>query len=56
MLAENGRMVRRKVEVGNRLTEGVVVRVGLKAGEQVVVGPPAELRDGAPLPPSLLGK
>lgn len=48
--AEGGKMVRHTVEVGSRLTEGAVIRNGIKAGDLLVAGPPAELQDGAPLP------
>jgi HlyD family secretion protein len=54
LVAQDGRMVRHEVEVGSRLTEGAVVRDGVKAGDLVVVGPAEELRDGAPLPEYLL--
>jgi multidrug resistance efflux pump len=53
-VAENGKMVRRPVELGDRLTEGVVVKSGLAAGQKVVVGPADALQDGAPLPEHLL--
>ncbi len=53
-VAEDGRMRRREVELGDRLTEGVVVRRGLAPGERVVVGPPSMLRDGAELPAGLV--
>jgi len=49
-VAENGRMVRRAVEVSDRMTESAVVRSGLSAGQRVVVGPVEALVDGAPLP------
>lgn len=34
---ENGKAVKREVELGDRLTEGVVIKSGLKAGEKVVI-------------------
>ena len=43
-------MRRQAVELGDRLTEGVVVKSGLQAGDSVVVGPASELKDGAQLP------
>lgn len=49
-VAANGKMTRRQVRLGDRLTEAVVVRSGLVAGEKVVVGPAEALRDGAALP------
>jgi RND family efflux transporter MFP subunit len=49
MLAVDGKMLRRSVEVGSSLTEGVVIRAGLKEGDKVVSGPADQLKDGAPL-------
>jgi HlyD family secretion protein len=49
-VAENGKMVRREIEAGDRLTEGVVVKSGVRSGERVVVGPADQLKDGATLP------
>jgi len=53
MVAVEGKMVRRAVTLGSRLTEGVVIRSGLRAGEKVVIGPAEMLKDGAPLPEAL---
>ncbi len=39
MVSESGKLVRRAVELGSELTEGVVVKSGLKAGEQVAARP-----------------
>jgi RND family efflux transporter MFP subunit len=39
MVSENGKLVRRAVELGSELTEGVVVKNGLKPGEQVAARP-----------------
>ena len=39
MVSENGKLVRRAVELGSELTEGVVVKSGLKPGEQVAANP-----------------
>ncbi len=39
MVLENGKPVRRAVELGSELTEGVVVKSGLKPGEQVAASP-----------------
>jgi membrane fusion protein (multidrug efflux system) len=49
-VAAEGQMQRREVEVGDRLTEGVLIKSGLRDGETVVVGPPELLKDGSPLP------
>lgn len=54
MVASEGKMHRRPVELGDRLTENIIVRSGVQPGESVVVGPPEELKDGAPLPAYLL--
>lgn len=56
MVAEGGKMVRRDIEIASRLTEGAVVRSGLKAGDAVVIGPVQELKDGAALPAYLVDK
>jgi membrane fusion protein (multidrug efflux system) len=50
LVAADGKMVRRKVELGDRLTEGVVIKSGIRPGESVVIGPADQLKDGAPLP------
>jgi multidrug efflux pump subunit AcrA (membrane-fusion protein) len=55
-VAENGRMQQRAVELGDRLTEGVVVRSGIRSGERVVVGPPGSLKADAPLPADLMAQ
>lgn len=49
-VAEDGKMVRHEVQLGDRLTEGVVVQSGVTTGQQVVLGPPGSLSDGAALP------
>jgi hypothetical protein len=49
-VAEQGHMRFRPVLLGDRLSEGVVVRDGVRPDEQVLVGPPEELSDGAELP------
>ena len=54
MVAADKKMQRRDVELGDRLTEGVIVKSGLQAGEKVLVGPADQLKDGAPLPQGLL--
>jgi len=52
-VVERNRMKRRAVELGDRLTEGVIVRRGLKPGERVVLGPADALKDGQELPANL---
>ena len=54
-VAENGQMSRRFVELGDRLTEGVIVRSGLVPGQKVIIGPVEALKDKAPLPADLSG-
>ena len=49
-LAVDGKMARREVEVGDRLTESAIVKAGLEAGQKLVVGPASALKDGAALP------
>jgi multidrug efflux pump subunit AcrA (membrane-fusion protein) len=56
MIAAEGKMQRRPVELGDRLTEGILVKSGLNAGDQVVFGPQDQLVDGAVLPDYLVGK
>jgi HlyD family secretion protein len=53
-VATEGRMKKVAVEVGDKLTEGVLVKGGLKGGEKVVVGPAEMLKDGASLPEYLV--
>jgi HlyD family secretion protein len=56
-VAADGKMERRAVTTGDRLSEGVIIRSGLKAGEKVLVGgPSASLKHGAELPEDLKGK
>ena len=43
----NGRAVRRTVTTGGSTSKGVLVESGLIGGEDVVVSPPADLKDGA---------
>jgi membrane fusion protein, multidrug efflux system len=52
-VAENGKARRLKIEIGERLTESVIVRAGVTAGQKVLVGPVGALRDGAELPAEL---
>jgi len=56
MVADGAVMRLRTVELGDRLTEGVILKSGVRAGEQVLVGPAELLKDGAPLPDYLLEK
>lgn len=53
-VAQDGKMRRRDVEVGDRLSEGVVIDRGVKPGERVVMGPDSELSDGHDLPAGLI--
>ena len=53
-VAQDGKMTRRAVVPGDELTEGVIIKSGLKPGERLVLGPPAQLQDGAVLPDYLL--
>lgn len=50
MLATGGKMQRHEVQISSRLTEGAVIRDGVKPGDRIVVGPPEQLKDGAVLP------
>jgi HlyD family secretion protein len=52
-VAQDSRMYRREVDVGDRLSEGVVIDRGLNPGERVVLGLDSELADGRDLPASL---
>jgi RND family efflux transporter MFP subunit len=49
-VAVDGKVQRRSVELGDRLTECVVLKGGVRAGEKVLVGPVEGLADGAALP------
>jgi hypothetical protein len=49
-VAQDGKAVRRAVEVGDRLTELVIIKGGLEEGAKVLVGPVQNLTDGWPLP------
>jgi multidrug resistance efflux pump len=42
------------VEVGDRLTESVIVKSGLQAGQKLLMGPADMLKDGAALPANLM--
>jgi len=53
-VAQDGKMSRRAVVPGDELTEGLIIKSGLKPGEKLVLGPPAQLQDGAALPDYLL--
>lgn len=50
-VARSGQMRKVPVALGDRLSDGVVVRQGLGPEDRVVVGPAEALKDGAPLPP-----
>lgn len=43
---DDGRAKRRAVQLGSRMPQGQIVLSGLQEGEQLVVSPPADLRDG----------
>jgi HlyD family secretion protein len=43
----NGKVVRRPVKAGGATAEGLRIEAGLMGGEDVVVNPPAELKDGS---------
>ncbi len=45
-LMSNGRAVRRAVKVGSTMAQGVRIDSGLIGGEDLIVTPPAELKDG----------
>lgn len=49
-VAQNGKMRKCEVELGDRLSEGVVIDRGVKPGDRVLVGPDSELVDGRPVP------
>jgi len=49
-VAAGGKMKRTEVEVGDRLTEGVLIKSGIQDGAQVLVGPAELLKDGNALP------
>ncbi len=54
LIASGGKMVRRDIVLGDRLTESVIVRSGIGPDDKVIVGPADQLKDGAPLPAPLL--
>ncbi|MGD1090820.1 MAG: efflux RND transporter periplasmic adaptor subunit [Bryobacteraceae bacterium] len=45
-VVSNGRAVRRQVKPGSRVAQGVHVEDGLIGGEDLIVNPPADLKDG----------
>jgi multidrug efflux pump subunit AcrA (membrane-fusion protein) len=49
-VAQDGKMSRQAVVPGDELTEGIIIKSGLKPGARVVLGPAAQLKDGADLP------
>lgn len=53
-VAQDGKMSRRAVVPGDELTEGLILKSGVKPGETLVLGPPGLLQDGAALPAYLL--
>ena len=55
-IAVNGNMKKVAVEIGDKLTEGILIKSGLKDGDRVVVGPADLLKDGGALPAYLTGE
>jgi multidrug resistance efflux pump len=55
-VAVGGKMKKLAVEEGDRLTEGVLIKSGLTARDQVIVGPAELLKDGQALPGYLTGE
>jgi len=53
-VAENGKMRRRDVKLGDQLTEAVNIKSGLKPGEYVILGSTDKLQEGASLPSYLV--
>ena len=53
-VVEEGKMAQRRVELGDRLTEGVLVKSGLREREKVMVGPADQMKDGAAVPVYLI--
>ncbi len=45
-VVDNGRAIKRVVEIGARDADQVYVRTGLRGGELVIINPPPNLRDG----------
>ena len=50
MVARDGKMARQEVELGDKLSEGIVVTAGLRDGDKIVMGPADQLVDGKELP------
>jgi HlyD family secretion protein len=50
---ENGKMKQMTVVLGDRLTESAIIRSGVRAGQKLLAGPAAALKDGADLPADL---
>jgi HlyD family secretion protein len=55
-VAAQGKMNQVAVETGDKLTEGVLIKSGLKDGDKVVVGPAELLKDSEKLPGYLTGE
>jgi RND family efflux transporter MFP subunit len=55
-VAAGGKMKKVAVEVGDKLTEGVLIKSGVNGGDRVVVGPADLLKDGDALPGYLTGE
>jgi len=45
-VVSNGRAVRRQVKAGSAVAQGVHIEEGLIGGEDLIVNPPADLKDG----------
>ncbi|HEY3320050.1 MAG TPA: efflux RND transporter periplasmic adaptor subunit [Planctomycetota bacterium] len=56
LVSDGANMSPRAVEIGNRLTEGIIIKSGLRAGESVVVGASAAVKEPLPLPSYLREK
>ena len=52
-VAREGKMVRQRVHVGDKLSEGVILTEGLRDGEKIVIGSVVEMADGKALPAGL---
>jgi HlyD family secretion protein len=45
-ITSDGRAVRRSVRTGARTSQGIFVEEGLSGGEELILNPPADLKDG----------
>lgn len=53
MVSRDGKMARQEVELGDRLSEGIIITAGLKEGDKIVLGPANQLVAGKELPSHL---